>query len=86
MDDLSMRILSYLADNPEANDTVEGITQWWLLEREIREERTRVERSLSALAAAGWLEEVRGGDSRSRYRLHPERADEVRDLLARRDP
>ena len=86
MDELSLRILSYLADNPEANDTVEGITQWWLLEREIREERTRVERSLSALASAGWLEEIRGGDSRTRYRLRPERTAEVRSLLARREP
>jgi hypothetical protein len=84
MDDIALRILSYLAANPEANDTPEGIAQWWLLDREIRDQTEAVERALAELADAGWLI-VRGNPgspgSPVRYRLNPARAGEVRALL-----
>lgn len=85
MHELSLQILSYLADNPEANDTVEGIEQWWLLEQRILEERTRVERALSELAAAGLIAASRGADGRTRYRLADGRGPQVRELLAERE-
>lgn len=85
MHELSLQILSYLADNPEANDTVEGIEQWWLLEQRIREERARVERALSELAAAGLVSASRGADGRTRYRLAASREPQVRELLAGRE-
>jgi hypothetical protein len=33
--ELGQRILHYLAQNPEAGDTVEGILSWWLLDQAI---------------------------------------------------
>lgn len=86
MDQLSQRILSYLADNPEANDTVEGIAEWWLLEREIRDQTARVERALAELAAAGWLIASRSAGSSTRYRLNPARATEIAELCGGRRP
>ena len=86
MDDLSLRILSYLADNPEANDTAEGIVHWWLLEREIRDETARIERSLSDLVAGGWLIETQGADRRVRYRMNLSKAPEIQTLIQRRVP
>jgi hypothetical protein len=81
VDELSRRILGYLADNPEANDTPEGIAHWWLLDREIRDQVAAVSRSLAALAAEGWLIERSQPGSPVRYRLNPARAAEVRAVL-----
>lgn len=82
MHELAWQILSYLADNPEANDTVEGIAQWWL-ERRTDEPGPRVERALSELAAAGLVAASRAADGRVRYRLAAGRGPELRELLAR---
>lgn len=81
MDEISRRILSYLAENPEATDTPAGIAQWWLLEREIRDQSAAVERALAALAAEGWLIARRHAGSPVRYRLNPARAVEIHALL-----
>jgi hypothetical protein len=81
MDDIALRILSYLSANPEANDTSEGIAQWWLLEQEIRDQTAAVERALAELADAGWLIARGNSGSPPRYRLNPARAEEIRALL-----
>jgi hypothetical protein len=81
MDELSLRILSYLAENPGANDTLEGIAQWWLLEREIREQLTAVERAVAELTAEGWLVARHRAGLPPQYRLNPSRAGAIRSLL-----
>jgi DNA-binding IscR family transcriptional regulator len=81
MQETARRILEYLAENPDANDTAEGIAQWWLLEREIRDRRAEVESSLSELVAAGLLVASRGAGAGTRFRLNPERTDEVLGLI-----
>ena len=81
MDEICLRILGYLADNPQANDTSEGIAQWWLLEREIRDQRAAVQRALASLVAEGWLVERAHAGSPVRYRLNPTRATDIRALL-----
>jgi hypothetical protein len=81
MDEISLSILAYLAENPEANDTAQGIAQWWLLEREIRDQSASIERSLAALAAEGWLIARHHAGSLTQYRLNPARAGEISSLL-----
>lgn len=81
MDEISLRILAYLAENPAAADTVEGIAHWWLLEREIRDQSAAIERALAALAAEGWLIAWHHAGLPTHYRLNSARADEVRSLL-----
>jgi hypothetical protein len=83
MQEIARRILEYLADNPDANDTSEGITQWWLLEREIKDRKAEVERSLSELVSAGLLVASHGTGVHTRFRLNPDRTEEVRSLLER---
>lgn len=77
--ELCRDILSYLLDNPQGQDTLEGIAEWWLMEREIRREVRRVRRALVLLIDDGLLVEKTGADGTVRYRLNPERLDEIRD-------
>lgn len=77
--ELCRDILSYLLDNPQGQDTLEGIAEWWLMEREIRREVRRVRRALVLLIDDGLLAEKTGADGTVRYRLNPERLDEIRD-------
>jgi hypothetical protein len=68
-DDLDRKILDYLKQNPSAEDTLEGIAQWWLLEQQIRIETARVQAALKQLVDHKLLIVRRGGDGRIRYRL-----------------
>ena len=75
--EICQQILGFLADHPEAQDTAEGITAWWLLERDLERERGTVEEALSRLVDRGLLVEKRGADGRTRFPLAPDRRQEV---------
>lgn len=77
--ELCRDILIYLLDNPQGQDTLEGIAEWWLMEREVRREVRRVRRALVQLIDDGLLVERTGADGTVRYSLNPERLDEIRD-------
>ena len=74
-------ILAYLARNPSAEDTVEGIVEWWLLDQRIRNESERAEIALSELVIKGLVLERTGRDARSRYRVNAERLKEITKML-----
>jgi hypothetical protein len=74
-------ILAYLVDYPKAQDTLEGIVEWWLLERKINYESSRVKDALSELIANGMLLERKGPDSQIHYRINQSRYDEIRKLF-----
>lgn len=76
-------ILSHLVRNPAATDTVEGILQWWLLHEEIHFRMQEVEATLSELAVRGMVTPVVGEDLRIRYRINPEKQEEIRVELCR---
>ena len=67
-DQVADAILRYLAGAPDAMDTVEGGTEWWLMRQRVRDDVESVERALDALVARGVLETV-GAGSQRRYRL-----------------
>jgi|SRR6185503_4551373 len=62
-------ILAYLADNPDAGDTFEGIMDWWLLTQSIKFETRTVSKAVASLVAEGLIVEQKGFDSRSIYRI-----------------
>jgi hypothetical protein len=70
---LAEEVLSYLSEHPEAQDTVEGITQWWLEEERIRQSVGEVTAVLSELAASKLVIARQGKDGRVHYRLNPKR-------------
>jgi hypothetical protein len=73
---LAKEILSYMARNPDAHDTLEGIVEWWLLEHRIRTRTTLVRNALGELAALGIVDETVSGD-RPRYRISPRYRDQL---------
>ena len=74
-------ILAYLAENPRAEDTVEGIAEWWLLHQTIKYRSADIEAALADLVAEGLLLEHKSGESRSRYRLNEHRLWDILQLL-----
>ena len=75
--DVSEEILEYLRNNPDASDTLEGITEWWLLNQRINYEMKKVEAAILKLVKHGWVVEIKGKDSRIRYRLNYQKMREL---------
>ena len=63
-------ILAYLVDHPKAQDTLEGIVEWWLLERQIKFQIAMIKEALLDLAARGLILETKGSNSQIHYRVN----------------
>jgi hypothetical protein len=74
-------ILAYLAENPKAQDTLKGIVEWWLLEREIKFETARVKKALSDLVARGFVLEKKGLNSQIHYCINQNKHEEIKGLF-----
>jgi hypothetical protein len=75
---LADEVLGYLLRHPEAQDTVEGVAEWWLLERRVAEAMANVEAVVSSLVAREFLVATEAKDGRVYYRLNREREREIR--------
>jgi hypothetical protein len=74
-------ILAYLVDHPNARDTLEGIVDWWLLERQIKFQAASVKEALSDLVDRGLILEHKGLDSHTHYRINLSRFEEIKGLV-----
>lgn len=50
-------ILDYLARHPDAQDTIDGILHWWVLDSCIRKWSPTIAETVAQLVAQGFLEE-----------------------------
>lgn len=80
---IGREVLAYLAEHPDSQDTLEGIVEWWLLEREIKHQTALVREALAELVERGLVVERRRADARSSYQVNHARLREIRELLAR---
>jgi hypothetical protein len=78
---IGYQILTYLAEHPEAQDTLEGIVEWWLLERQIKFQTARVKEALSELVVKGLILEKKGPDSQTHYRINQKKYEEIKKLV-----
>jgi hypothetical protein len=78
---IAQDVLAYLVEHPQAQDTLEGITHWWLLEQEIIRRTADVRSALAELVAKGLVMEHRGEDGRVHYRINQQKSEEIRALL-----
>jgi hypothetical protein len=78
---IGYQILTYIVEHPEAQDTLEGLVEWWLLERAIKFETARVKEALSELGSKGLILEEKGSDSQTHYRINQARHKKIQELL-----
>jgi DNA-binding MarR family transcriptional regulator len=78
---LLFQVLEYLADHMEAEDTLQGIVEWWLLEQRIKYETAHVKRALQELIAKGLIVEVTGPGRDTSYRINNQKRGEIESLL-----
>jgi len=81
---IAQDVLAYLVEHPQAQDTLEGITHWWLLEQEIARRTAEVQSALVDLVTKGLVLERRGADGRIHYRINQDKSEEIRELLEKR--
>jgi len=77
-------VLEYLVQHPDAQDTLEGVCDWWLLERRVRRTVAEVEAALGQLVAKGLVMVQRGKDGKTHYRLNQQEDPRIREHLRRR--
>jgi hypothetical protein len=82
LSELARDLLAYLAEHPAARDTLEGLVEWWLLERRLKIAIIEVEEAVEDLVVQGWLARSRTADGRDHFCLCPEKVAEARRLLA----
>jgi hypothetical protein len=77
-------IVSYLLDHPEAQDTMDGIVHWWVLEQRAKREMMQIEKAVTELVHREWLLTRRGPDSQMHYSLNPTKTAEIAAELGRK--
>ena len=63
-------ILDYLLRNPDAQDTLSGIVQWWLPEAKIKARTAIVKEALTELVGEGLVLERKAKDFQIHYRIN----------------
>ena len=66
--ELADAILNYLSEYPQAMDTLEGISEWWVMRAQVRVEVDALLRILRQLIERGGLEEI-GPEENPRYQI-----------------
>jgi len=74
-------VLGYLLDNIEAEDTLEGIVEWWLMRQRIKYETEKVKQALSELEKKEFIQRIEGRDRQSRYRINKQKLRAIRAYL-----
>jgi hypothetical protein len=68
---IACEILTYLREHPGAEDTLEGVAEWWLLETRIRHSTGEVKAALEELVALSLVCVQRHQDGQRCYRANP---------------
>jgi hypothetical protein len=79
---IALQILRYMEKHPQAKDTIEGISQWWLAHEGDRYRLNEVEHALSRLVAEGLiLTSERKGSARC-YSASPQKLEAISKILS----
>jgi len=64
-------ILEYLARHPDAEDTIDGILHWWVLDACVQKWALKIAETVGQLVEQGFLEQKRFADGRVFYHVSP---------------
>jgi hypothetical protein len=64
-------ILDYLAKHPDAQDTIDGIVHWWVLDASIQKWAPKIAETVAQLVEQGFLEQKRSTDGKVLYHISP---------------
>jgi hypothetical protein len=78
---IARTILSYLADHPDAQDTLEGITQTWLPGQGNKFKPTMVQEVVKDLVLEGTILETKIPGSQPVYRFNLAKRNRMKELL-----
>lgn len=71
--------------NPQAADSLEGVTHWRLLEEQVHRTLQETERALTWLVAQGLLQEIQTSGTDRIFRLNPDRSKDAVQFLTEQD-
>ena len=72
VEEVAASIFNYLQENPDAGDTLEGITTWWLLRQRLGESLAMVQEAIEQLKAKGLVVEQKRMDTGNLYFINNE--------------
>lgn len=78
---MTYEILAHLAKNPDAQDTLEGVIEWWLLDQRIEKQIREVKRAIDELVADGLVIERQGKDARIHYKINRRKIRKIQQLI-----
>lgn len=78
---MSLKILRYLEQHPNAADTLEGIVEWWVPKQAIYEEERVVQKALDEMVKQKLLLTTESSGARKHYRLNSDCLDEIRRII-----
>ncbi len=82
---IAREILAYLLDHPDAQDTLEGVAEWWLLEQKIKDRIPLVKEALEELVEKGLVVERKAEDtSMTQYKIDWSKREEIKRMLQNR--
>lgn len=71
-------------DNPDAQDTLDGIVDWWLLQQDIKRNVVIVRETVEELLQRGFVLERQGNDRTKYYQVNREKLPEISAFIERR--
>jgi hypothetical protein len=78
---LSQAILRYLLRHPNAQDTLEGISEWWILEERIIQKYVEVQAAIKKLVGEGFVIEKRIPHAGVFYCLNRDKKELIKELI-----
>jgi hypothetical protein len=80
-EEIALQILEYLKDHPQAKDTIEGISQWWLRLGEAKHRLADVEAALACLLSRDLIVSTQLKGSPQFYAVNAEKLKEISRIL-----
>ncbi len=84
-DEIAREILAYLRDHPDAEDTLEGIVQWWILERKIKYQKVLVQKAIDNLTKSNLVIEQKKKNIGCCYRINRSKNNEITTFLKKQN-